>query len=71
MAPACETARMSERATTTDHQLSFDDGPDMRYARIDPRAPGDERALPLVIGLHYGWEGDMSPRHGRDFMRVP
>ncbi len=61
---------MSERATITDHELSFDGGQDLRYALIDPRAPGDDRVLPLVIGLHYGWEGDMSPRHGRDFMRA-
>ena len=61
---------MSVRATHTDHALSFDDGDDLRYARIDPRAPGDGRVLPLVIGLHYGWEGDMSPRHGNNFMRA-
>ncbi len=65
-----QTAGMSERATITDHDLSFGDGPPLRYARIDPRGPGDGRVLPLVIGLHYGWEGDMSPRQGRDFMRV-
>ncbi len=61
---------MSERATITDHDLSFDDGPDLRYARIDPRAPADERALPLVIGLHYGWKGALPLRHGRNFMRA-
>jgi len=61
---------MSERATITNHQLSFDGGDDLRYARIDPRVEGDTRVLPLVIGLHYGWEGDMSPRHGSNFMRA-
>ncbi len=61
---------MSERATMSDHSLSFDEGSDLRYAQIQPRLSGDERALPLVIGLHYGWQGDMSPRHGRDFMRA-
>lgn len=61
---------MSARATITDHELSFDDGQDLRYAQIDARVAGDDRTLPLVIGLHYGWEGEMSPRHGRDFMRA-
>jgi len=61
---------MSARATITDRELTFDGGQSLRYALIDPRAPGDERVLPLVIGLHYGWEGDMSPRHGRNFMRA-
>jgi pimeloyl-ACP methyl ester carboxylesterase len=26
--------------------------------------------LPLVVGLHYGWEGELPARHARDFTRV-
>ena len=61
---------MSTRATITDHELAFDGGPPLRYVQIDPRADNDDRPLPLVLGLHYGWEGKMPPRHARDFMRV-
>ena len=61
---------MNGRATITDHELSFDDGENLHYARIDARGPGDERVLPLVIGLHYGWKGNLSPRHARNFIRA-
>ena len=61
---------MSERATITDHQLSFDGDSDVRFALSDPRIVGDHGAVPLVIGLHYGWDGDMPPRHAHDFMRA-
>jgi predicted peptidase len=58
------------RATITDHELPNDAGAPLRYVQIDPRHAGDERPLPLVIGLHYGWAGEMPPRHARDYTRV-
>lgn len=44
------------------------DGGRLRYAFAPAASPGS--AAPLVLGLHYGWPGEMPPRHARDFLRV-
>lgn len=51
-----------------DRELPLPDGSVLRYALAPPRR--DAVAAPLVLGLHYGWKGEMPPRHGRDFLRV-
>jgi predicted esterase len=61
---------MSPRAEITDHEIDFDGGAPLRFVAIDPRPAGDTRSLPLVVGLHYGWKGDLPRRHARDFTRV-
>ncbi|NKB89573.1 MAG: prolyl oligopeptidase family serine peptidase [Acidobacteria bacterium] len=60
---------MSQRAHITDHELPIEGDAPLRYVAIDRRQTGDG-AVPLVIGLHYGWEGDLPARHARDFTRV-
>lgn len=60
-------SRTSGRRHLQDRELPLPDGGTLRYA-LAPLE--DASAAPLVLGLHYGWEGEMPPRHGRDFLRV-
>ena len=61
---------MAIRAHITDHELQIDDGAPLRYVAIGAEEAPADGPRPLVIGLHYGWEGRMPPRHARDFTRV-
>lgn len=51
-----------------DRTLPLSGGGELRYAFAPPDP--DATDAPLVIGLHYGWEGAMPPRHARDYLRV-
>lgn len=57
---------------THDRFLAFDDGKKLRYAIS---APADDPssvspARPLVLALHYGWQGPLPPGYGHDFLRL-
>ena len=50
-----------------DQVLPLDDGTELRYAISIPRGPSDK---PLVLALHYGWQGELPPHYGRDFLNL-
>lgn len=60
---------MSARLHLQQQTLAFDGGPPLSYAIGRPESPRP-RPLPLVIALHFGWEGKLSSRQGRDFLRL-
>ncbi len=45
--------------------LALDDGNELRYAISAPR---DSSPRPLVLALHYGWQGQLPPGYGRAFL---
>jgi pimeloyl-ACP methyl ester carboxylesterase len=57
------------RRDLEDRTLPLPDGTTLRWA-LAPVPDGAPTPAPLVLGLHYGWRGEMPPRHGGDFLRV-
>lgn len=60
----------TERRDLEDRRSSLDAGGQLRWAFAPALGEPPASGHPLVVGLHYGWEGTMPPRHGRDFLRV-
>lgn len=56
------------RSHVSAHVLALTDGAPLHYARTES-GPAAGR-VPLVIALHYGWQGALPERHARDFLRV-
>lgn len=58
------------RAPVSTHELDVGGDLPLRYALAVPEGGGAGDPAPLVIALHYGWQGRIPPRHFRDFLRV-
>lgn len=58
-------------ARAEDRILTLADGTELRYGLHVPEE-ADDRPLPLVVGLHYGWGRGPGPPpyYGRDYMNV-
>ena len=59
-----------QRVAIHELDLALDDGTQLHYAVATPDDMDAAESLPLVVGLHYGWRGEQSPRLGRDFLRL-
>ncbi len=44
------------------------DGVELRYAVSVPAGDDAASPRPLVLALHYGWQGQLPPHYGRDFL---
>ena len=58
----------ASHAEIHDRILPLDDG-ELRYA-ISVPAGDDSSPRPLVLALHYGWQGRLPPHYGRDFLNL-
>ena len=54
---------------THDRVLPLGDGTELRYAISTPASETSTIASrPLVLALHFGWQGQVPPHYGRDFL---
>ncbi len=53
-----------------DRVLPLDDGGELRYAVSAPAEENPPAIPPLVLALHYGWQGELPPHYGRDFLSL-
>ena len=48
---------VQQRASVDDRELLLADGGTLSYAVAVPDDLGDDESLPLVLALHFGWQG--------------
>ncbi|MCP3957459.1 MAG: prolyl oligopeptidase family serine peptidase [bacterium] len=51
-----------------DAVLSLDGGGELRYGISAPEVGEDAPARPLVLALHFGWQGEVPAHYGRNFL---
>lgn len=49
-----------------DQVLPLDDGSELRYGIFAPR--NGEEPRPLILALHFGWQGEVPPHYGRNYL---
>ncbi len=51
-----------------DEVLALDDGGELRYGISAPKIGEGEPPRPLVLALHFGWQGEVPAHYGRNFL---
>ena len=51
-----------------DREMLIEDGQTLRYAVAFPRQTEPSSQRPLIIALHYGWQGDVPRYYGRGYL---
>lgn len=49
--------------------MRLDDGKQLRYAIALPNELDSDRPVPLILALHYGWQGEVPRYYGKGFLQ--